>query len=870
MADFSPMMKQYFSIKEKHSNALLFFRLGDFYEMFFEDAKTASRELELTLTGRECGQEERAPMCGVPYHSAEGYIAKLIEKGYKVAICEQTEDPSATKGIVRREVVRVITPGTVLESSMLDEGANNYIASIFLTENSVGLSFCDVSTGELKATMHISKNKEELCSFIIDELSKFSPSEILINPEVLSLKKLEFFIRDKLSCNVECMDEQVFDVQQAAKLLLNNFTKDYLKEISLSEYPMILSALGSLFDYLTSTQKTGIKRLNEIVIYIKEEHMKLDLNTLRNLELTQTMRSKSKKGSLLWVLDKTKTAMGKRLIKAYIQAPLINLAEITRRQNAVEELFADRPLSDEFAEILSGIYDLERIITRVVYGSANPRELLSLCETLRHLPLLKNTLQNCEATMLKDINDGIDLLEDIKQLIESAISDDAPITIKDGGVIKDGYSSELDEIRHDMNGGRDLITEIEQKEKEETGISKLKIKYNRVFGYYLEVPNSFINKVPERYIRRQTLANCERYITEELKILESRVLGASDKSVNLETYIYEQIRKSVADEFPRVQNTAAMIARLDVINSFAAVSRANDYVRPTISVNGKLNIKDGRHPVVEQILYDSRFVPNDTLMDLNDNRIAVITGPNMAGKSTYMRQTAVIVLMAQTGCFVPASTAEVSITDRIFTRVGASDDLSTGQSTFMTEMSEVADILKHATKNSLIVLDEIGRGTSTFDGMSIARAVLEYIYDKKQIGAKTLFATHYHELTDLEELLPGVKNYQVAVKKHGDDIDFLRKILRGGCDDSYGIQVAKLAGVPNKVVNRAKQVLKSLEEGVPLKSDKPKNSLVDEAVQFTFNTPDSEVVTKLKKIDVNTLTPIESMNLLFELKSLLK
>lgn len=860
------MMKQYFQIKEQYPNTLLFFRLGDFYEMFFNDAKTAAKELELTLTGRDCGQDERAPMCGVPYHSAETYIARLVAKGYKVAICEQTEDPAAAKGIVKREVIRVITPGTVLESSMLDETKNNFICSLFYSENGVGLAFADVSTGELHATRCV--NSSDTQSFILNELSRFMPKEILLNPDALSLKSLESFIREKLEASVECLSDGQYNLESAQELLTERFNTSYLNNSGVFEYPAILCALGALFSYLKETQKSETDRIREIDVYANSGVMGLDINARRNLELTETLRSKEKRGSLLWVLDRTCTAMGKRLIRTWIEQPLLSPAKITLRQNATEELFENRILSDEISETLKGIYDLERIMSRIVYGSAGGREIRSLWFALTKLPNLKKLLEGCKSTQLKEIFGEIDLLTDVSELIDRSIVDEPPFSVREGGIIREGYSEELDEIRFDMNGGKGLIAEIEQKEKERTGIPKLKVGYNRVFGYYIEITNSYKAQVPPEYIRKQTLSNCERYITDELKVLESRILTAHDRSVAIESMLFEEVRKSIALELDRVQSTARAIGELDVLNSFGVVAAKNNYTRPTVNTSGKIFIKDGRHPVVEVLLNGNPFVPNDSDMDMNDNRISVITGPNMAGKSTFMRQTAIIVVMAQIGSFVPATSAEIGIVDKIYTRVGASDDLSTGQSTFMIEMTEVADILKNATKQSLIVLDEIGRGTSTYDGMSIARAVLEFIHDKKGIGAKTLFATHYHELTDLEDALPGVKNFNIAVRKKGDDITFLRRIVRGGCDDSFGIQVAKLAGVPDKVVSRAKQVLIGLEQqdgkspAVDFQEELP--------LQITMDTADSAVLSRLRKIDVNELTPMQCMNALFELVGMLK
>lgn len=860
-------MQQYFEVKKKYPNTLLFFRLGDFYEMFFDDAKTASRELELTLTGRDCGQEERAPMCGVPFHSAESYIARLVEKGYKVAICEQMEDPSLAKGIVKREVIRVITPGTVIEGSMLDESRNNYICSIYRSRESTGICFADVSTGEMSATEFSDSNPEEISSHIIGELSKFTPRETLINSEVLSFNKVADFIKEKLSASLECLDEK--DYESSDRVFIKQFGLDKFTGLSLSDSSVIVLSVGGLIRYLSRTQISGLERINNIELYSEDKTMRLDMNARRNLELLETMRNKERRGSLLWVLDQTKTAMGKRLIRSWIEQPLMSPARIILRQNAVEELVGDREKADLVIEQLTGIFDLERIMTRIVYGSANGRDLRSLCMALSKLPELKNVLGGLNATLLKKINVRIDAAEDIRELIDSSIVDEPPFSVREGGIIRRGFSAELDSVRDDMNGGKTLIAEIEAREKEATGIPKLKVGYNKVFGYFIEVTNSYKSMVPDSYIRKQTLTNAERYITEELKNLENRIVGARERSLVIEGQLFEQIRKAIADELKRIQETAKAIAELDVISSFAAVAVKYSYTRPTVNLSGRVSIKEGRHPVVEALMKNAQFVPNDTELDENHNRMAIITGPNMAGKSTYMRQVALIVIMAQIGSFVPAKSAEIGIVDAVFTRVGASDDLSAGQSTFMLEMSEVAEILENATKDSLIILDEIGRGTSTYDGMSIARAVIEYIHDKKNLGAKTLFATHYHELTELEDILPGVKNYNIAVKKHGDDITFLRKIIPGGADDSFGIQVAKLAGVPDKVLNRAKQVLYSLESGEKEKSA-PKKAKAEEPMQLTMDTPDNAVIAKLKNIDVNSMTPMQCMNVLFEITSMLK
>lgn len=868
MADLSPMMKQYFEIKEQNRDTLLFFRLGDFYEMFFEDAKLASRELELTLTGRDCGQEERAPMCGVPFHSAESYIARLVAKGYKVAICEQMEDPALAKGLVKRAVIRVITPGTVMESSMLDESKNNFICSVFAGERAAGVCFADISTGELRATELSADSLQELESQVRNELARFSPREILINPQTLQMTGLGKFIKEKLSAALECLPQE--ETAGAEQLLKAQFSPERLDSSGVSAYPLTAQAVGCLLLYLKKTQRTGLERMDTIEMYSGSQFMGLDLSARRNLELLETMRGKSKRGSLLWVLDKTKTAMGKRLIRVWIERPLLNPAQILRRQNAVEELLMDGMFRDAVAEQLSGIHDLERLMTRIVYGSANARELRSLCAALSRLPELKQLLGGVSSALLREIREKIDPLEDVAALIERAIVDEPPFSIREGGMIRPGYHEELDGLRTDMGSGKEVIAQLEAREREKTGIPKLKVGYNRVFGYYIEVSNSYRDKVPDEYIRKQTLTNCERFITPDLKQLEGRILGAHEKSVQLETQLFEQVRAETASHLERVQATASAVAQLDVLTSFAAVSVANGYQRPEVNLSGKIILKESRHPVVEQMLDGAPFVPNDVELDQEEHRVAIITGPNMAGKSTYMRQIALIVLMAQIGCFVPAQSAEIGVVDAIFTRVGASDDMASGQSTFMVEMTEVADILKNATSRSLLILDEIGRGTSTFDGMSIARAVLEHVADKRSFGAKALFATHYHELTVLEELVSGVKNYNIAVKKRGDDITFLRRIVRGGADDSFGIEVAKLAGVPNSVVNRAKQVLRELESGRPVtpkgSGRKPRE---EETAQLSLVPPqESEVLARLRQMDVNTLTPIECMNTLFELSKL--
>ncbi len=856
------MMQQYFEIKEANKDCILFYRLGDFYEMFYDDALTASRELELTLTGRDCGQEERAPMCGVPFHSCEGYIAKLVSRGYKVAICEQTEDPKAAKGLVKRDVIRVITPGTVMEQSMLEEGKNNYICCLYSSDKTIGVCFCDISTGELNATEISGKDSYNK---LINQLSSYSPKEILLGGKIIEIKQLPSFIKQKLSAGVELLEDEKFGFTLCSKTASNHFGNEFDK---IKDKPDVICAVGALINYLKETQMNGLERINQIDTYSESQYMKLDYNTQRNLELTQTMLSKEKRGSLLWVIDKTKTAMGKRLIRSWLEHPLMNISTINNRQSAVEELVNNTVLRLELTENLSGIFDIDRLMTKIVYGSANARDLRSLCSAVKDLPQISSLLSECKASHLRMIYKNIDLLEDIHSLIDSAIVEQPPFTIREGGMIKQGYNSDLDVINNDMNNSKDILAQIETEQKELTGIPKLRVGYNRVFGYYIEVTNSYKNMVPDTYIRKQTLTNCERYITPDLKEVEARILGAKDRSVALEFKLFEEIRLKVADSLERIQRTSKAIATLDVLVSFANVASDNRYVRPDVTQSTAIKIKDSRHPVVELLLKNASFVPNDVNLDNKSDRVAIITGPNMAGKSTYMRQIALIVLMAQIGSFVPASSAQIGIVDSIFTRVGASDDLASGQSTFMVEMNEVANIVKSATSRSLLILDEIGRGTSTFDGMSIARAVLEYCADKKKLGAKTLFATHYHELTVMEDLLDGVKNYSIAVKKRGDDITFLRRIVPGGADDSYGIEVAKLAGVPNTIIGRAKEILAELESGRAETVVKKSNP--DEDAQLSLlGVAQSPVIDKIKNVDLNTLTPIEAMNLLYELKNMI-
>lgn len=860
----SPMMQQYFEIKDEYPGTILFFRLGDFYEMFFEDARLVSRELDLTLTGRDCGQEERAPMCGVPFHSADTYIARLVAKGYKVAICEQMEDPAKAKGLVKRDVIRVITPGTVIEGHMLDESRNNYLAVVVEEEGQTGICFGDVSTGELHLTV---VNGENELQKVQNELARFHPSEVLLNAKAAEHPELQEFLKERLEASTEVMDDSYFEPAKCETYILTQLRKSDLDDAGLSGYTQGVKALGAALCYLMETQKSDLSNVQALDFYEETQFMQLDISARRNLELTETMRTGEKKHSLLWVLDKTKTAMGKRLIRSWLEQPLLSPAAISRRQNAVGELAQNGMLRDDVMEWLTGINDLERLMTRVVYGTANAKELKALSYTIGLLPGIKQRLAGCSSKMMQEIEQNLDLLQDVYSLIESAIVDDPPFSIREGGLIKAGYSEEVDSLHEIMADGKGVIARVEQTEQEKTGIKKLKVGYNRVFGYFIEVTNSYKDQVPQEYIRKQTLTNCERYITQELKELESKVLGAKERAISLEGELFADVREKVAAQLGRIQQTAHALAKLDTLCSLAQVAVQQGYVCPQIGVDGVVDIRDGRHPVVEKMLKGAPFVPNDTYLDLKDDRVAIITGPNMAGKSTYMRQTAIIILLAQIGSFVPASSAKISVVDSIFTRVGASDDLASGQSTFMVEMNEVAHILKNATQRSLIVLDEIGRGTSTFDGMSIARAVLEYVASKKSLGAKTLFATHYHELTALEGEISGVKNYNIAVKKRGDDITFLRRIIRGGADDSFGIEVAKLAGVPESVVRRAKVVLKELEAENPTGIPVVKRAAPLEEAQTSFTaTAKDELIEKLKYTDFNTLTPIEAMTMLFDLQ----
>ena len=854
----TPMMTQYLKTKEEYEDCILFYRLGDFYEMFFDDAIKASKELEITLTGKDCGLSERAPMCGVPFHSASVYIAKLIEKGYKVAICEQVEDPKTAKGIVKREVIRVVTPGTVVDEELLDEKNNNYLAVIYSQRDKYGFAVSDISTGEIYTT-EISGADEAL-----NEIARYEPKEILLNSDAAGKLSAQVELRFHITPD-ECTDD-FFENSEFEKNILQQFGKNSLSEIALDTKPYAVRAVGAMIAYLEHTQKTSLTYLNTINTYEVNQYMDIDVNTRRNLEITETMRDKVKRGSLLWVLDKTKTAMGKRLIRSWLEHPLLNVSAINNRQSAVEELVNNNMLRLDIMDALSGIFDIERLMTRIVYGSANGRELRSLAAALQKLPQLSELVADCSAKYLKKVYKEIDLLEDIYNLIDSAIVEEPPFSVREGGMIKKGYNPDLDILLTDMNDSKGILARIEAEQREKTGIPKLRVGYNKVFGYYIEVTNSYKDLVPETYIRKQTLTNCERYITQDLKDIEGRILGAKDRSVAMEYTLFDNVRKTVADNLERIQKTAKAIAVLDVLVSLANVAADNRYVRPEVNLSTVIRLKDSRHPVVEALLNDTPFVPNDVYLDSAGERVAIITGPNMAGKSTYMRQVALIVLMAQMGSFVPASSATIGVVDSIFTRVGASDDLASGQSTFMVEMSEVANIVKSATSKSLLILDEIGRGTSTFDGMSIARAVLEYCADRKKLGAKTLFATHYHELTVMQDLLDGVKNYSIAVKKRGDDITFLRRIIPGGADDSFGIEVAKLAGLPNSIINRAKEILKELESG----SNAP--TVIKEKskdMQMSLISNDNAVVERLLEVDLNTLTPIEAINLLYELKGMI-
>ena len=879
MAALTPMMQQYMAIKEQYKDCILFYRLGDFYEMFYDDALTASRELEITLTGKNCGQEERAPMCGVPYHAVDVYLNKLVAKGYKVAICEQAEDPKQAKGIVKREVIRIVTPGTNLSQQALDEGRNNYLMCLVYDNNQFGLAITDISTGDFYTT-EVATLKE-----LYDEIHRFSPSEIICNDSFyMSGASLDDF-KDRLHVSVSTLDTWYMDEAVSVQKIKEHFKVASLDGLGLTDFPSGTLAVGALLLYLYETQKNTLDNLTKITPYRSGGYMIIDSATNRNLELIETLREKQKKGSLLWVLDKTKTAMGARLMRNWIEQPLIEKKKITARQDAVEELYNDMITREEIREYLNAVYDLERLVTRISYRTANPRDLIAFKTSLGMIPPVKQLLSQAKSAELKEIDERMDCLEDIYDLIEKSIQDEPPIMIREGGMIKEGYNEDVDKFRLSRTEGKTWLAELEAREKEKTGIKNLRVRYNKVFGYYLEVTNSYKELVPEDWTRKQTLANAERYITPELKELEDMILGAEDKLAALEYDLYCEVRDSIGEQVVRIQETAKAIAHLDVLASLACVAQSNDYVRPSINAKGVIDIQGGRHPVVEKMNNNQMFIDNDTYLDNKNHRISIITGPNMAGKSTYMRQSALIVLMAQIGSFVPAKSANIGIVDRIFTRVGASDDLASGQSTFMVEMTEVANILRNATSRSLLILDEIGRGTSTFDGLSIAWAVVEHISNPKLLGAKTLFATHYHELTELEGKLDSVNNYCIAVREQGDDIIFLRKIIRGGADKSYGIQVARLAGVPDSVIDRAKEIASWLEEtdvtdkakNLQVRTSAKKKEVVREAVPaekqmslFDIYPADHPVLKELAGLDVSNMTPIQALNTLYELQKRLK
>ncbi len=879
--DLTPMMQQYMETKKQYADCILFYRLGDFYEMFFEDALTASKELEITLTGKACGLEERAPMCGIPYHAVEGYLTKLVSKGYKVAICEQVEDPKAAKGLVKREVVRIVTPGTNLNVQSLEASKNNYLMCITYMPAKIGISVADVTTGDYYLT------EVEDIKKLNDELMKYEPSEIICNEAFLVSGFDVNLLREKYQIPIQALEAHLFDDEGCKRVLLRHFKVNTLIGLGIEEFPVGMIAAGALLQYLYETQKTDLVHFTHVYPYLTNKYMLLDSSTRRNLELTETLRDKQKRGSLLWVLDKTKTAMGGRLLRSMLEQPLIDREEMERRLDAIEELNKDSVSRDELREYLNPIYDLERLLSKVTYKTANPRDFIAFRNSLEMLPAIKTVLQSFSKEELCNIESEIDGLQDVYGLILDAIEEEPPITIREGGIIKDGFDETIDMLRSAKRDGKQWLVELEERDRERTGIKNLKIKYNKVFGYYFEVTNSYKDMVPEDYIRKQTLANAERYTTPQLKELEDTILNAEDKLTNLEYDLFCRIRETIAAELLRIQRTAKAIAKLDVYASLSLVAERNRYVRPKLNEKGVIDIKDGRHPVVEQMTYNDMFIANDTYLDNGNHCISIITGPNMAGKSTYMRQTALIVLMAQVGCFVPAKSANISVVDRIFTRVGASDDLASGQSTFMVEMNEVANILRNATPNSLLILDEIGRGTSTFDGLSIAWAVIEHISNRKLLGAKTLFATHYHELTELEGKMSNVNNYCIAVKECGDDIVFLRKIIKGGADRSYGIQVAKLAGVPDMVIDRAKEIVEQLTDNdiiekiqsitvetkgdTKAKKQQTKLDEVDLAQMSLFDTvTDEDIIRELMEVEVNTISPLDALNTLYKLQNKLK
>ena len=881
MTQLSPMMTQYLETKKQYPDCILFYRLGDFYEMFFEDALTASKALEITLTGKECGLEERAPMCGVPYHAVDNYLSRLVQQGYKVAIAEQMEDPKQAKGLVKREVIRVVTPGTLLSGQSLEDSKNNYLMGIVYMDGVFGISAADISTGDYLVT----EVKSERA--LIDEIYKYAPSELICN-EAFYMSGVDLEeMKERLHLTVSSLDSRFFSDEYCRKLLREHFHVNTLEGLGLADYEAGTIAAGAVLQYLYETQKTSLAHMTAIRPYTTGQYMMLDTSTRRNLELVETLREKQKRGSLLWVLDRTRTAMGARMLRSWIEQPLIDRAAILERQDAVEELNMNFISREEICEYLNPIYDLERLMGRISYKTANPRDLISFKNSIEMLPHIKRLLDDFSAELLKTTNREMDGLSDLADLIERAIEPDPPVSVRDGGIIRDGFDEEADKLRHAKTEGKTWLAKLEQEEKEKTGIKNLRIKFNKVFGYYFEVTNSFKDLVPDYFVRKQTLANAERYTTDRLKELEDIILGAEDRLFSLEYDLFCQVRDQIAGEVERIQRTAKAVARLDVFASLSSVATRNNYIKPQINEKGVIQIKNGRHPVVEKMMRDDLFVANDTYLDNGKNRISVITGPNMAGKSTYMRQTALITLMAQIGSFVPAGEANIGICDRIFTRVGASDDLASGQSTFMVEMTEVANILRNATRNSLLILDEIGRGTSTFDGLSIAWAVIEHISNTKLLGAKTLFATHYHELTELEGTMSGVNNYCIAVKEQGDDIVFLRKIVKGGADKSYGIQVAKLAGVPDSVIERAKELVEELSHAditvrareiaensansQPQRRSVPRPDEVDMLQMSIFDTvKDDDIVKELKELELSTMTPIDALNTLYRLQNKLK
>ena len=879
MAELTPMMQQYMETKKQYPDCILFYRLGDFYEMFFEDALTASRELEITLTGKNCGQEERAPMCGVPYHAVEGYLSRLVSKGYKVAICEQVEDPKLAKGLVKREVVRIVTPGTNLNIQALEENKNNYIMCIAYFAGKTGISVADVTTGDYYMT-EVEDNRK-----LLDEVMKYAPSEIICNDAFLVSGMELGDLKERLGITIYSLEPHYFDDDLCRKCLMKHFSVNSLSGLGVEEFPNGVIAAGALLSYLYDTQKIPLSHFTHIEPYLVNRYMLLDSSTRRNLELTETLREKQKRGSLLWVLDKTKTAMGARMLRSFLEQPLIHKSEMEERLDAVEAFCSNPVARDEIREYLNPIYDLERLLGKVSYKTANPRDLIAFRNSMEMLPHIKTVLKELPGAANEKIEQEMDGLEDLYLLICDSIDEEPPITIREGGMIKAGYNEDIDNLRRAKTEGKNWLAELENAERERTGIKNLRVKYNKVFGYYLEVTKSYLSMVPEDYIRKQTLTNAERYTMPRLKELEDTILNAEDKLCTLEYDLFCEIRDRIAGEIERIQTTAKAVARLDVFCSFSLVAEQNHYIRPVLNEKGQINIKDGRHPVVEKMIEHDMFIPNDTYLDNNSHQIAVITGPNMAGKSTYMRQTALIVLMAQVGSFVPARQAGIGIVDRIFTRVGASDDLASGQSTFMVEMSEVANILRNATRNSLLILDEIGRGTSTFDGLSIAWAVIEHISNRKLLGAKTLFATHYHELTELEGKMNNVNNYCIAVKEKGDDIVFLRKIIKGGADKSYGIQVARLAGVPDMVIDRAKEIVEQLSDnditekvqsisvvdgGAPARKQEHYDELELEQISLFDTVTDADVLDELKNVEVSTMTPLDALNTLYRLQNKLK